>query len=130
MISVEDVSFGNPNAPTLIHALDSIRLSSSRQTPDRLIYLIHAIRALALSSKDRTSDEMATWVRYAVEHGGARPEVLDVALDMHTRRGREQGRGCQHRFSEGAAVVNELPDRDLTHRLRVQAILDQDASLT
>jgi hypothetical protein len=63
--------FGNPNAPTLIHALDSFRLGSSRQTPDRLIFLIHAVRTLALSPKDRTSDEMATWVRYAVEHGEA-----------------------------------------------------------
>jgi hypothetical protein len=55
-------------------------------------------------------------------------QVLDVALDMHTRRGREQGRGFQHWFSEGAAVVNELPDRDHTYRLRVQAILDRAAN--
>jgi replication-associated recombination protein RarA len=129
IISVEDVGFGNASAPVLIHALDDFRRRASRQTADRLIYLIHAVRVLALSRKDRTSDEMATWVRHAVDHGAARPEVFDVALDMHTRRGRELDRGFRHWFAEGARVENEIPDRDLTYRRRIQDILDRDGDL-
>jgi replication-associated recombination protein RarA len=125
IMSVEDVGFGNPSAPVLIHALDGFRQRADRQTADRLIYLIHAVRVLALSDKDRTSDEMATWVRHAVDQGEARPDVFDDALDMHTRRGRELGRDYQHWFSQGARVEHEIPNRDLTYRRRVQAILEQ-----
>jgi replication-associated recombination protein RarA len=125
IISVEDVGFGNLNAPVLIRALDDFRRGTSRQTPDRLIFLIHAVRVLATSQKDRTSDEMATWVRQAVERGEAQPDVFDVALDMHTRRGRELGRGFQHWFAEGARVENEIPDRDLTYRRRLEVSLDR-----
>ena len=125
IISVEDVGFGNLQAPLLIHALDDFRRRASRQTADRLIYLVHAVRALALSQKDRTSDEMATWVRQAVERGEAQPDVFDVALDMHTRRGREMGRDFRHWFAEGARVENEIPDRDLTYRRRLEASLDR-----
>ncbi|MBV9353930.1 MAG: AAA family ATPase [Chloroflexi bacterium] len=125
IISVEDVGFGNLNAPLLIQALDEFRRSTSRQTPDRLIFLVHAVRVLATSQKDRTSDEMATWVRQAVERGEAQPDVFDVALDMHTRRGREMGRDFRHWFAEGARVENEIPDRDLTYRRRLEASLDR-----
>ena len=125
IISVEDVGFGNPSAPTLIRTLDDFRLRTTRDTPDRFIFLVHAVRVLALSQKDRTSDEMATWVRQAVDRGEARPDVFDVALDMHTRRGREMGRDFRHFFAEGARVENEIPDRDLTYRQRVQAGLDR-----
>ena len=124
IISVEDVGFGRPDAPLLIQALNEFRLRAPREGADRLIFLVHAVRLLALSPKDRTSDELATWARQAVESGEARPEVFDVALDMHTRRGREMGRGYAHWFAEGARVENEVPDRDLTFRRRIEATLE------
>jgi hypothetical protein len=34
------------------------------------------------------------------------------------------GRDFRHWFAEGARVENEIPDRDLTYRQRVQASLD------
>lgn len=126
IISVEDVGFGNLDAPVLIRTLNDFRHHVPRESADRLIYLIHAVRVLAASPKDRTSDEMANWVRRAVESGEASPEVFDVALDMHTRRGQEMGRDFSHWFSEGAQVSNEIPDRDLTYRKRVQALLERE----
>lgn len=126
IISVEDVGCGRIEAPVLLHALDDFRRRAARESPDRLIYLIHAVRVLALSRKDRTSDEMANWVRQAVDGGSSRPEVFDVALDMHTRRGQEMGRDFRHWFTEGARVDNEVDDRDLTYRARILALLEPE----
>lgn len=128
IISVEDVGFGRLDAPVLIHTLNDFRLRASRDSADRLIFLIHAVRVLASSMKDRTSDEMANWTRHAVDSGEALPEVFDVALDMHTRRGQAMGRDFLHWFSEGAQVANEIPDRDLTYRKRVQEILERETT--
>jgi replication-associated recombination protein RarA len=127
IISVEDVGFGRIEAPLLIQTLNDFRQRTSRDTPDRVIFLVHAVRLLSSSPKDRTSDEMATWVRHAVDSGETLPEVFDVALDMHTRRGQEMGRGFLQWFTEGAQVANEIPNRDLTYRKRVLAILEQES---
>ena len=126
IISVEDVGFGRLDAPLLIHALDDFRRRAARESPDRLIYLVHAVRLLALSQKDRTSDEMANWVRQAVDGGSAQPDVFDDALDMHTRRGQEMGRDFRHWFTQGARVENELPDRDQTYRTRILDLLERE----
>ena len=127
IISVEDVGLGQANAPLIVRALDEFRRAAPRESPDRLIYLVHAVRLLALSPKDRTSDEMATWVRRAVDEGLARPEVFDDMLDMHTRRGQEMGRDFLHWFTKGAWVENELPDRDTTYQSRILEMLRRDA---
>lgn len=125
-ISVEDVGMGNPHAPLLIHALNSFRLNVSREAGDRFLFLLHAVRVLALSQKDRTSDEMANWVRRAVDRDGTRPELFDDVFDMHTRRGQEMGRGFEQWFNNGACVENELPDRDTTYRERLLAAIEED----
>jgi len=126
IISVEDVGMGRVEAPLIVHTLDAFRRAAPRESPDRLIYLVHAVRTLALSPKDRTSDEMATWVRRAVDDGSARPEVVDDMLDLHTRRGQEMGRDFLHWFTRGARVENELPDRDTTYRSRILELLQRD----
>lgn len=125
IISVEDVGFGNLDAPALIQTLNDFRVRARRDSPDRFIFLIHAVRVLALSPKDRTSDEMANWVRSAVDRSEARPEILDVMLDMHTRRGQAMGRDFRHWFREGARVENEIPNRDLTYRRRLETLIER-----
>ncbi|HEY7032692.1 MAG TPA: hypothetical protein VH482_15220 [Thermomicrobiales bacterium] len=125
IISVEDVGFGRVEAPVLIQTLNEFRQEAARESPDRLIFLIHAVRALALSPKDRTSDEMATWVREATNAGEAKPDVFDDAIDMHTARGQDLGRGFIHWFTQGARVENELPNRDQTYRQRVLDLLER-----
>jgi replication-associated recombination protein RarA len=128
IISVEDVGFGGLDTPVLIRTLDEFRRLADRSSPDRLIYLVHATRVLASCEKDRTSDEMTNWVRDAVDSGAAKPEVFDDAIDMHTKRGQEMGRGFRHWFSNGARVENEIPDRDLTYHERVLAIIDREGT--
>ncbi len=44
-------------------------------------------------------------------------EVPDIALDKHTRRGQEMGRGSKHFFEEGTKVIPQLKiDNDYRER--------------
>jgi hypothetical protein len=65
------------------------------------LFLLHAVIVLARAKKSRLVDH-AFMVVY---EGERKPlEVPDVALDRHTRRGREMGRGLDHFFEEGAKL--------------------------
>jgi hypothetical protein len=55
---------------------------------------------------------------------GERPHIPDVALDMHTERGRKMGRGLAHFLGEGALVENERPGRDTSYRDRLLAAIE------
>jgi hypothetical protein len=89
---------------------------------ERFLFAAHAVRLLVTSAKDRTTDELVNWVSHLADDEGVRPEIMDVALDVHTRRGQLLGRGIRHFLAEGALVENELPDRDLTYRRRLLAL--------
>jgi replication-associated recombination protein RarA len=122
IISVEDVGFGRVEAPVLVHALHSMHEQYPWPSGDRFLFAAHAIRLLATSPKDRTTDELGNWISHLADDEGVRPEIPDVALDVHTRRGQLMGRGLVHFLAEGAQVQNEVPDRDLTYRRLVLAL--------
>jgi replication-associated recombination protein RarA len=126
VISVEDVGWGDLQAPILIHTLDQINQSFDRHEGERLLFAIHAVRYLCACQKDRSSDEMINWLKHEVEGGRLLPTIPDYALDMHTARGTEMGRGRRHFWEEGAKIAPELPDRDTTYRQRVLELLDQN----
>jgi replication-associated recombination protein RarA len=123
VISVEDVGYGQVEAPVLVHALCQMHLNFPRPQPDRYLFALHAVRYLCDCQKDRSSDEMLNWVRHVVEAEGRRPEVPDYARDMHTRAGRERGRGLRHFLAEGAQVSPELQGRETRYRQRLLALL-------
>ena len=119
IISVEDVGFGRPDAPVLVDALHRMHEQFAWPGGERFLFAAHAIRLLVTSPKDRTTDELVNWISHLSEDKGVRPEVPDVALDVHTRRGQLMGRGLTHFLAEGAQVANEMPNRDLTYRRRL-----------
>ena len=86
VIAVEDVGFGAPDAIATIVALDTARQRFTYGSHDRLLFVIHAVRLLGGSAKDRSNDELEP--RASRRRGGARPQVPDHAIDMHTARGR------------------------------------------
>ena len=92
VIAVEDIGLGNPQAPILVETLYRQHQRYQRPSGDRFLFAAHAIRMLAKSEKDRTSDDLVNWAKQSVVVGERRPEIPDVALDMHTRRGQEKGR--------------------------------------
>jgi len=116
IISVEDIGFGEPQAPILIQTLWQMSRRFGRHEGDRYTFAIHAARYLAACQKDRGSDEMHNWFLHAVENEGLRPEIPDYAIDMHTARGQARGRGLRHFLEVGAQINPELPDRDASYR--------------
>ena len=123
VISVEDVGFGEPQAPILINALHQMLQTFDRQAGERKLYAIHAVRYLCQCQKDRSSDEMAIWISRAVAQQKAWPVIPDYALDMHTAAGQALGRGRRHFFEEAAQLDPELAGRDLTYRTRIMEML-------
>ena len=123
VISVEDVGFGDLQAPILVETLYQMHLRLPRPRGDRFLFAIHAIRFLCQSVKDRSSDELLNWLSRAVEKG-LRPEIPDYALDIHTRRGQELGRGLQHFLNEAAQVAPRLTEDDSPWRQRLLDLIE------
>jgi hypothetical protein len=96
----------------LIEALNSQRLRVPPNT-DRWIFSAHAVRLLATAKKDRTSMELACWTEAVTARGERQVEVLDYQVDFHTRRGTLMGRGRDHWWNSGGAVLeNQIEGLD------------------
>lgn len=124
-ISVEDIGWGDLQAPVIIYTLHRMNQSFDRNDGERLLFAIHAVRYLCACQKDRSSDEMTIWIKREVESGRLLPTIPDYALDMHTARGGKMGRDLHHFFEEGAKLIPELPDRDTTYRQRMLELLGE-----
>lgn len=116
VIAVEDIGLGNADAPVLVETLYQQHKRYPRPSGDRFLFAAHAIRVLSTSKKDRTSDDMVNWARRVTELGERLPEIPDVALDMHTRRGQEMGRDYSFFMSEASKVIPEINDKDQSYR--------------
>ncbi len=125
VISVEDIGFGEVQAPILIQALEQMAQRFPRGEGDRHLFALHAVRYLCTRQKDRSTDEMYNWLHHAVEHEGLRPTIPDYAIDMHTARGIERGRDLRHFLEEGARVKPELPERDTSYREKLLRVLKE-----
>ena len=124
VISVEDIGFGRLEAPILVNSLHQMIQSFDRNLGERKLFAVHAVRYLCNCQKDRSSDEMILWIKMASEKMDMIPEIPDYALDMHTKRGKELGRGIRHFIEVGTQLSPELVDRDLTYKHRITEILD------
>ena len=121
-IAVEDVGFGDLNVPVLIHALDQMRKNFPYNDGDQPMYFIHAIRVLCTCTKDRSSDYLKNIIIKESAMGKV-VEVPDIALDKHTKRGQEMGRGSKHFFEEATKVIPQL-EIDNDYRERYGKILE------
>jgi len=112
VISVEDVGFGNLNAPVLVETLYQMHKRYTYPQHDRFLFAAHAIRVMGSGDKDRTTDDMVNWAKQSVALREKLPEIPDVALDMHTRRGQEMGRDYLFFMREASKVVPEIAGKD------------------
>jgi replication-associated recombination protein RarA len=108
IIASEDVGLADTSVAVAVRALyDNWReLSKKKDEPagHYRVFLLHAVCLLARAPKSRSLDH-ALMLMYGGERGQL--PIPDYALDMHTRRGREVGRGLTHFLEEGAKLANE-----------------------
>lgn len=122
-ISVEDIGMGNPMAAVVVNSLSQMRLNFDYADNDRTIYFIHAIRYMCASEKDRSSDLLKNICIKSFAMGRL-PEIPDVALDKHTRRGQQMGRDSFH-FLHEASVVTPQAKIDNNYKERYEEILKE-----
>jgi replication-associated recombination protein RarA len=118
VISVEDVGYGNLNAPVLVDTLYRMHERIPRPSGDRYLMAIHAVRVLCESTKERGSDDLKNLSFHLLENGEL-PQIPDYALDMHTQRGQEMGRDFLHFLTEASKVYPEYAERDRTYLERL-----------
>jgi replication-associated recombination protein RarA len=123
VISVEDVGGGNPMLPVIVDTLYRTHQRYPRPVGDRFLFAAHAIRLIADSPKDRTTDDMVNYARLENQVRDHAPEIPDFAIDMHTRRGWEMGRGYEHFMTEASRIENVIEDRDTSYRDRIMAAI-------
>ncbi|MCD7060710.1 AAA family ATPase [Pelagibacterium xiamenense] len=119
VIAVEDVGVGNTMLPVLVDTLYRTHARYPRPVGDRFLFAAHAIRLIADSPKDRTSDDMVNFAKLELSVRDKAPEVPDFAIDMHTKRGWEMGRGYEHFMKEASRVENKITDVDTSYRERL-----------
>ncbi|WP_125774310.1 AAA family ATPase [Antribacter gilvus] len=124
-IACSDVTDDLFAAPVIVETLRTQCLRQDRESGDGWVYLAHAVRYLCQAPKDRTTDELCMWLVHAMDEEDRRPFIPDWALDNHTRRGQEMGRGVRFFLDEGCLVNNPREDADHTYRQRVMKIVEE-----
>jgi replication-associated recombination protein RarA len=125
VMSVEDIGFGDVNAPVLIRTLNEMRKEYSYNAVDRALFFVHAVRYLCSCTKDRSSDMLKNIVEKEFAKG-RRPEIRDYMLDMHTRRGQEMKRDVNHFLSEASKVIPEKPGAHDEYLPRLLKLLEEE----
>ena len=107
IMASEDVGLGDPNVIVRIMALkdsyDYLAAKKEKSLPERLPFM-QAVLLLTRCMKSRYVDHAITY--YWQTHNGRRLEMPDYAYDMHTRRGKELGRGLKHFYEESVKINN------------------------
>jgi hypothetical protein len=67
---------------------------------------------------------MLNWAKHAVAFGERLPEIPDIALDMHTKRGQAMGRDYRFFMTEASKVIPEIAEKDQTWRDWIIKALD------
>ncbi len=123
VMSVEDIGMGDPNAAVVVNNLYQMSKEYEYADGDQPMYFVHALRYLCKCKKDRSSDLLKNIVIKTTAQG-THPEIMDVALDKHTPRGRAMGRDSFHFFHEGSKVTPEL-EVDNDYKERYLKILEE-----
>lgn len=115
VIASEDVGPANHHAAVLVHALyeNSRRLKAAARSRTDVAGLmpfeplLQAVWYLAGSPKSRELADAYATLTGRLARGELLP-IPDIALDVHTRRGRSLGRGMRHFVDEAAIVEPEV----------------------
>ena len=109
VMASEDIGLADRNLPATLQALYQtyveLAKKKDKHQPEKLQF-VHAVVLLATSPKSRMVDHAL--IHHFLKHKENRREIPDFALDKHTQRGKQMGRGFEHFFAEGAVLANEV----------------------
>lgn len=125
IISIEDIGFGDIQAPMYINTLNQMRKSFPYNDGDRPLFFIHAIRYLCACPKERSSDHLKNIIMKEFDMGVI-PEVPDFALDCHTVRGRAMGRDVAHFLREASVVTPEMENATQEYKVVLDKMLKDE----
>ena len=125
VISVEDIGFGNPEAPILVRNLFKLHKEYDYHDGDRTIFFLQAIRYLCRCKKERSTDNIKCIIMRESAKGEV-PEIPEYAYDMHTIKGREQGKDFAHFLNEASKVEPLADDYDDQYRQALLAMYEEE----
>jgi len=110
IIAIEDIGLADPDVVVLVKNLwdvyDKIKsMGKGRQPEGNILGL--AILSMCRANKNREADDFG-YMMYLRRKDGMRLEIPDVAIDQHTRRGKEMGRGDEFWFKEANRLKNRV----------------------
>lgn len=121
-VACEDIGCANPVMPILIDTLHKhYQSETGGLSPDEdycRLLIVNAVVCLCRSPKTRITDDLLNVVYTEREFEGEHPEIPDFALDMHTKRGKEKGRGIDYFFAEGNKLENEAFENPYTEKAK------------
>jgi hypothetical protein len=112
VLAAEDIGMGAPESIGIVKALHDCADDTEPGAYDRLVFAAQAAGYLARTVKDPINGEL---MQLAL-HNDVAPEIPDVALCIHTRRGQEMGRTMYDWFATGTTIEPEVGDRDVGPR--------------
>lgn len=126
VISVEDIGFGNTEAPMFVKTMFDLHKEYAYGDGDRPIFFLHAIRYLCRSKKERSTDHIKNIIMKENAKGQV-PEIPDFAVDMHTIKGRAMGRDVFYFLDEASKVTPLWEDYDDSYRQELYRICKEEA---
>jgi len=123
IIASEDIGLACPLVPLLIDVLARQYFDCHRRKKysEARLFLSNAILLLAWSPKSRMVDDFLLTVLGEIEFEHKNLPMPDWALDKHTRKGREMGRGENH-FIEQTKLVNESTTIENIYKKRAERV--------
>jgi replication-associated recombination protein RarA len=123
VIAHEDIGLADMQSVTF--AVVNLEACRGMYDPEKAgryaLALGNAIRALCRANKSREGDWFGIVAIRSIR-GGKKPEVQDWMLDMHTRRGKQMGRGLDHFLNDGM-VLHPAPERPEPYELEAIELL-------
>ena len=111
VIASEDIGPAEPHLPATLAALyqtyTELKKKKDPHDPQKLPF-VHAVILVASARKSRIVDHAL--IHHFFNHVQLKREIPDCALDKHTLRGKQMGRGFDHFFAEGGRLENEVGD--------------------
>lgn len=109
IITSEDIGLAAPQLHAVIAALYKCYSEMKKEykdgRPERL-FIVHAIVQLCRAKKSRLLDW--TMIKSWREHEFVNMAIPEYALDKHTLKGKQLGRGVDHFFNEGSFLNNHF----------------------